>query len=225
MSAADTEPAWRRATAGERRFAVALGIAAAAVLQALLPARFSLLPSGVVVTLEVLAFIATAAVNPVRLEREHPVGRYGSLGLLSIIIIANAGSAGLLIGRLVQGTAGRSATPLLLSGASIYVTNVIAFAYAYWAFDRGGPVARGRAVRRHPDLLVPQMANPDMADPDWEPWFLDYLYVSSTNALAFSPTDTLPLARWAKVLMLAQSLISIVTVALVVARAVNILPG
>lgn len=69
------------------------------------------------------------------------------------------------------------------------------------------------------------MANPDMADPDWEPWFLDYLYVSSTNALAFSPTDTLPLARWAKVLMLAQSLISIVTVALVVARAVNILPG
>lgn len=67
------------------------------------------------------------------------------------------------------------------------------------------------------------MQNPELASPDWEPGFLDYLYLSFTNATAFSPTDVMPLSRWAKMTMLAQSLVSLVTVALVIARAVNIL--
>jgi uncharacterized membrane protein len=75
-----------------------------------------------------------------------------------------------------------------------------------------------------PDLLFPQLTD-DRLGRDWEPDFFDYLYVSYTNATAFSPTDTLPLSRWAKLLFMVQSAISLVTVALIAARAVNILPG
>jgi hypothetical protein len=112
---------------------------------------------------------------------------------------------------------------LLLNGGVIWLTNVLVFALWYWELDRGGPVGRALAVKHHPDFLFPQMATPQMAPPDWEPWFPDYFYLSFTNATAFSPTDTLPLSRWAKMLMALQSAVSLSTVALVIARAVNIL--
>ncbi len=124
---------------------------------------------------------------------------------------------------LVQGTEGNTAGPLLVAGGSIWLTNVIVFALWYWEFDRGGPVARANAVRAYPDFQFVQMVAPQLAPPDWEPSFGDYLYLSFTNAAAFSPTDVLPMSRWAKMGMTAQAAISIVTVALVVARAVNIL--
>jgi uncharacterized membrane protein len=101
---------------------------------------------------------------------------------------------------------------------------VIVYALWFWEFDRSGPVARAQATDRIPDFLFPQMSDARL-DPDWHPTFLDYLYVSYTNATAFSPTDTMPLSRWAKMLMLVQSLVSLVTVGLVAARAVNVLPS
>jgi hypothetical protein len=100
---------------------------------------------------------------------------------------------------------------------------VIVFGLWYWEFDRGGPVARADATRTYPDFQFVQMTNPQLAPPDWEPVSGDYLYPSFTNAAAFSPTDVMPLTRWAKIAMTVQSAVSIVTVALVVARAVNIL--
>ena len=119
---------------------------------------------------------------------------------------------------------GRSAAgPLFATGASIWATNVIAFALWYWEFDRGGPVHRAHATLRHPDLMFPQMVSPQLASPDWEPQFVDYLYLAFTNATAFSPTDVMPLARWAKLTMLAQAAVSLSVGALVIARAVNIL--
>jgi hypothetical protein len=93
----------------------------------------------------------------------------------------------------------------------------------YWEFDRGGPFARRDARRPEPDFLFPQMSNPTITHADWEPLFLDYLYVSITNALAFSPTDTMPLSRWAKMLMAVQSAVALITIGLVIARAVNVL--
>jgi uncharacterized membrane protein len=108
-------------------------------------------------------------------------------------------------------------------GGAIWITNVIIFALWYWELDRGGPVARSKAVHKYPDFMYPQMQAPDLAPEHWEPTFLDYLYVSFTNATAFSPTDTMPLSRWAKMLMMAQASVSLATVALVIARAVNIL--
>jgi uncharacterized membrane protein len=121
---------------------------------------------------------------------------------------------------------GHTAGQLLITGAVIWLTNVVAFALWYWDFDRGGPVARALNLKdRYPDFQFVQMISPqEMVPPDWEPAFLDYLYLAFTNATAFSPTDVMPLSRWAKVAMTVQSIISIVTVALVVSRAVNILP-
>ena len=85
------------------------------------------------------------------------------------------------------------------------------------------PVARALGTRPYPDFQFVQMTNPELAPRDWEPAFADYLYLAFTNASAFSPTDVMPLSRWAKLAMALQSVISIVTVALIVARAVNIL--
>ncbi len=137
--------------------------------------------------------------------------------------LSNATSAGRLIVDLVRGEGIHDPSQLLLTGASIWFTNVIVFGLWYWEFDRGGPVERAVATQPFPDLLFPQMTSPDLAPPDWEPGFIDYFYVSFTNATAFSPTDTMPMTRWAKLTMLTQSAVSVVTVVLVIARAVNIL--
>jgi hypothetical protein len=116
---------------------------------------------------------------------------------------------------LIDGTEGQQAGPLLATGAAIWMTNVIVFGLWYWDLDRGGPAARACGERQHTDFLYPQMVNPELATPAWEPQFIDYLYVSFTNATAFSPTDVMPLTRWAKLLMLVQSAISLATVVLV----------
>jgi uncharacterized membrane protein len=141
--------------------------------------------------------------------------------LIALITIANVVSLTELIHSLlyVPKTAGR---PLVYASVPIWLTNVIVFGLWYWELDRGGPAARQEPERRQSDFLFPQMSTPGSA-PGWVPSFLDYLYTSFTNATAFSPTDTMPLTPWAKLLMTLQSLASLLTVAVVVSRAVNIL--
>ena len=113
--------------------------------------------------------------------------------------------------------------PLIGSGIVLWVTNVLLFGLWYWELDRGGPLARAQSTRPLPDFLFLQMTDPEWAPEGWEPGLIDYLYTSFTNATAFSPTDTMPLTAIAKWLMSAQSLTALVTIGLVVARAVNIL--
>jgi hypothetical protein len=222
-AAAHLLPAWLRESEAENRIPVALAIALAILLQFLLPRRLSLHPRELIPALEAALLVTLTAINPVRLEVERRWLRFASIALIALMTIANAASAGLLADHLVNGTAGNQAGPLLLAGGSIYVTNIIAFALWYWEFDRGGPFVRRRGKNPHPDFLFPQMAVPELSEHDWKPQFVDYAYVSFTNATAFSPTDTMPLSRWAKSLMALQSAIALVTVALVIARAVNIL--
>ncbi|MBV9919391.1 MAG: DUF1345 domain-containing protein [Pseudonocardia sp.] len=216
-------PAWLRPTAGENRWPVAAAILVAIALQVALPDRLSLLNRWLLPMLELALLIALLIAVPRRFEKRSRPLRVASLTLTALLSVANAWSAALLVIGLVAGTEGESAGPLLSAGAAIWLTNVIAFALWYWQFDRGGPAARAHAVHTLPDFQFAQMQTPQMAHPDWEPGFVDYLYLSFTNATAFSPTDVLPLSRWAKLTMLAQSLVSLVTVALVIARAVNIL--
>jgi hypothetical protein len=217
-------PAWRRKTRGEPRWHVVLAITVAILLQGPLPGRLVLFqPTWVLPALEGLVFVLITVLNPHRIDRESKVLRMLSLSGATLISLANAWSAAHLVNGLIHGTEGSSAGPLLGSGAVIWLTNVIVFGLWYWEFDRGGPVARALATKLCPDFMFPQMTSPDLASADWEPQFGDYLYVSFTNATAFSPTDVMPLSRWAKAAMAVQAGISIITVALVVARAVNIL--
>ena len=216
-------PAWKRPTAGEARWQVAAAIAIAIALQIAVPGRLVVLrPTWIMPVLQGALLVALVIANPRRINRESQALRFGSLTLAALISFANAWSVVRLIIGLIQGTEGESAGPLLVTGGAIWLTNVIAFALWYWEFDRGGPVARALATKRYPDFMFVQMTNPDMASPDWEPTFADYLYLAFTNAAAFSPTDVMPLSRWAKMAMTAQSAISIVTVAVVVARVANL---
>jgi hypothetical protein len=217
------KPAWQKATEGETRLPVAVAIAAAIALQLVLPGHLAFKPTWLLPALESAVLVGLVAANPRRINRSSMVLRMASLTLIAVISLANAWSAGALINGLINGTEGSSAGPLLANGAAIYLTNILVFGLWYWDFDRGGPVARAQGLRPYPDFLFPQMQNPTLAPPGWEPNFVDYMYVSFTNATAFSPTDTMPLSRWAKQLMLVQSAVSLATVGLVIARAVNIL--
>ena len=216
-------PAWLRPTQVENRLAAAIAILAAVTFQLLLPAEYQLDPRWLLPATELVLLAVVVALDPARQTRHARQVRYASLLLAAFVTVDNAVSAGLLDYDLVNGKTGNDAAILLASAASIYLTNIIAFGLWYWEFDRGGPVARAVSTRSHPDFLFPQMAAPQVVPPDWEPAFIDYLYVSFTNATAFSPTDTMPLSRWAKSLMAVQSAVALSTVALVIARAVNIL--
>jgi uncharacterized membrane protein len=120
---------------------------------------------------------------------------------------------------------GVTATVLLGRGAAIWVENVIVFSLWYWQFDRGGPVERAASLPVPPSFAFPENATPELAPPGWRPTYADYLYLSFTNATAFSPTDTLPVRRWAKLTMMVQAALSLVIAILVIARAINVLPG
>jgi uncharacterized membrane protein len=217
-------PAWKRRTEGEARWQAAVAVAVAVALQLPLPDRLVLLhPAWLLPAVEGLLLLVLLMANPRRINRESRTLRLLGLTLAAVLSLANAWSVARLVTGLVQGTEGGAAGPLLVTGGAIWLTNIIVFGLWYWEFDRGGPVARAHGTRVYPDFQFVQMASPQLAPPDWEPTFGDYLYLSFTNAAAFSPTDVMPLSRWAKMAMTAQATVSIVTVALVVARAVNIL--
>jgi hypothetical protein len=218
------QPAWRRRTEGEARWQVAFCTAVAIALQVAVPDRLTLLsPSWVLPALEGVMLVCLIIANPHRINRQSRALRWFSLLFAALISLANAYSLYRLANGLVTGHQRWDAGSLLITGGAIWLTNVIVFGLWYWEFDRGGPVARALGINPYPDFQFPQMTSPEMAPPHWEPQFADYLYVAFTNAAAFSPTDTMPLSRWAKLAMTLQSAISIVTVALIVARAVNIL--
>ena len=102
---------------------------------------------------------------------------------------------------------------------------MIIFSLWYWALDRGGPAERAASSPIPPSFAFPENATPELAPAGWRPAYPDYLYLAYTNATAFSPTDTLPMSTWAKAGMLAESAVSLITVLLVVARAVNVIGG
>jgi len=218
------KPAWQRRTRGEPRWQAAACSAVAIGLQVAVPGRLAVLrPVWILPALQGMLLITLFVANPHRIDRESRILRMLGLTLAALISFANAWSVVSLASGLVRGTEGENAGPLLVTGGAIWLANVIVFGLWYWEFDRGGPVARALGTHPYPDFQFVQMASPDLAAPDWEPAFADYLYLAFTNASAFSPTDVMPLSRWAKLAMTLQAVISIVTVALIVARAVNIL--
>jgi len=170
---------------------------------------------------EILLLLPLAWNRPRRRLEQLGHRRTVALALLAVVSLANAVLLLAVIASLVRGDE-KSGAQLLLKAITVWTTNTIAFGLWYWAFDRGGPVRRLRPDLPPPDFQFPQMENPQLASPGWRPQLVDYLYVSFTNSIAFSPTDAMPLSRWAKLLMLAESALSSLTLLLVAARAVNI---
>ena len=156
------------------------------------------------------------------IARRRRAVRWLAVVLTGVITVMNSLSLIRVMHQLLIGHAGANGVALLLDAAKIWMINIVAFALWYWTLDRGGPAARGITRHNNPDFLFPQMTMEQTGEA-WSPGFVDYLFLAFTNATAFSPTDTLPFSPRAKLLMMAQSGISLLTIAFVAARAVNIL--
>jgi hypothetical protein len=218
-------PSWLRPGDPESRLPVLAALVVAIGLQLLIARSYTLVPRWPLITSEILLLGVLVVLNPVRLTRSTLLGKYTTWVLLGAITVDNTLSAIVLNAKIISGEVSNDAALLLGSGAAIFITNIIVFGIWYWELDRGGPFARRAGDRPYPDFLFPQM-DPDtakLARPGWRPTFVDYLYVSITNVMAFSPTDTMPLARWAKMMMTVQAMVALTTAGLVIARAVNVL--
>jgi hypothetical protein len=223
MTGEGAGPAWRRRTEAEHRLPAAAAIAVLIALQWLLPDRLTAGPRWLLPAVEVVLAVVLVAADPVRMKRDTPALRLLALALIGLASLGTAWSVAMLIRDIVTGHDIGSAARLLGVGAGIYLMNVLTFAVWFWELDRGGPVARSRGTDPHPDFLFPPMTSPELAHQDWEPRFADYLYLAFTNATAFSPTDTLPMSRWAKLGMAIEAAIALTTAALVIAKAINTL--
>jgi uncharacterized membrane protein len=208
---------------GESRWPMAIAVLAVMALALVSPVGLSLLPGWVLASVEGVLLLALVLGDPGRIDRETRRLRLTSFALVAVILISTLTVTVLLLVALIQGSAvTQNAQNVLVAGAKVWLGNNVAFALLYWQFDCGGPAARAHGMPSYPDFAFPQQLSPELAPPDWRPEFLDYLYVGFTNANAFSPTDTMPMAHWAKIAMGSQALISFAIIGLVIARAVNL---
>lgn len=198
-------------------------IVAAIGLQVSLPERLTVGPSWLIPALEGVLLAGLIIVTPNQVEDEHPRRRRIALGLTAFVGAANVYSLGALTHFLLHHNPPGGGRPLIVAGVLIWLTNFLIFGLWYWEMDRGGPGRRAAGNDGPPDFLFPQMSDDRIEPKEWRPKFIDYLYVSLTNATAFSPTDAMPLSPVAKTTMGVQSLVSLVTIGLIVSRAVNIL--
>jgi uncharacterized membrane protein len=190
-------------------------------LYIVLPNRLVIGPRWLIPVLIVLALI------PLSLRRhrhpdESPRVRQLTLALIGLVTIANVTSMVFLVQRLLN-TSVSQGRALIYSAVSVWLTNIIIYGIWFWEIDRGGPTRRAGGFKDVYDLQFPQLENPQLAPTDWEPKFTDYLYTSFANGTSFAPADAMPLSRRMKVLFATESMVSLVTIAIVAARAVNIL--
>jgi uncharacterized membrane protein len=163
--------------------------------------------------------------DPGRIDRDSTWLRVATGTLIGVISLVNATAVVRLVAAITIGQAKftNDANVLLASGGAVWLTNVIAFGLWYWDLDRGGAAARARGSGGQPAFVFPEMTNAQYVGANWYPKFIDYLHLSFTTAMAFSPTDVSAIRPWAKLLTMAEDVISLLIALLVVARAVNIL--
>jgi hypothetical protein len=207
---------------GDAYWPAQLAVATAIALSLTLTERITVGPTWLAASVEGVLLAALIWVAPKRATVHSVARRRFALAVIGLVTLTNVVSLALLVHYLINGgRAGGHA--LILSGGVLWATNVLLFAVWFWELDRGGPVHRHLNPDALADFQFPQMENPQLAPPRWRPGFLDYLFTSLTNATAFSPTDAMPLTHTAKALMGVQGVAALLTVGLVIARAVNIL--
>lgn len=219
-------PGWRTPTAPESRRPVFAAAAVVIAGQAWVSRSLGVDPFWLIPLVSAVLLVASLAVFEGR-EEPGKLPRILSFTFITLLVAANAVSLVLLVRGVFVGSA-LQATSLLLTGLALWLVNVAVFALLYWEMDGGGPEARADGyIDRFPDLVFPQQQadQGQLAAGDWKPGFYDYLYVSLTSSIAFSPTDAMPYSRRAKLVMAAENLLSFATLAVIVARAVNIARG
>jgi uncharacterized membrane protein len=209
---------------GEKRWPMAVTIGIAVALTVSLPVRFSWGPSWVFPVIQGLLLLSVIVADPGRIDRKTRATRALNIGLVGLLVAKATGTTVRLMVDLIRGgPETNSPAQLLWVGSIAWLYVIIAFSFLYWELDGGGPEARARAKPEYPDLAFPEQLNPKIARPTWRPEYFDYLYLAFTDATAFSPTDVMPMARWAKLAMAVQATACLVVLGLVIARAVNIL--
>lgn len=205
----------------EPRWPASLALVVCVGLYVVLPNRLVVGPRWLVPILIALPLIPLSATKH-RHPNESPWVRYLTITLIGIVTAANITSMALLVHHLlvVNVSQGRN---LIYSAVSVWLTNVIIYGLWLWEIDRGGPHRRASGLDIVPDIQFPQMENPKLAPVDWQPSFSDYLYTSFANGTSFAPADAMPLTLLAKTLFASESIVSLITIAVVAARAVNIL--
>lgn len=219
----------------EPRWHASLAALAAVALYIMLPQRLTIGPAWIAPALVLVVLIPLSILVPHR-HAETQRSRFWSIFLIATVTFFNLASVTLLIAGFThpEKASLHTAASLLRYGAQIWITNILVFALWFWEIDGNGPEARSRPGTalefRHADFLFPQMQmsivgaqGSRYVEPQWRPLFVDYLYLAFTNATAFSPADVLPISRWAKALMALEALISLVTVAVVLARSINLM--
>ena len=210
---------------GERRWPMAVAVLLAGAMRAALPPQLRLDDARPVFFVVLFALMAALIVgDPGRIDRQVTWLRVLTIVLIGLITVVNGASSVRLVIGIVSGEPfSEDAAVLLVSGSVIWLTNVIAFGLWYWDLDRGGAAARALRTGSSPAWLFPEMSNPEFVRDGWYPSFVDYLHLSYSTSMAFSPTDVSAIKPWAKLMMMAEETISLVVGILVVARAVNIL--
>lgn len=199
-----------------------LGVIAVVVLQGLTSYQFLPFNKAWLIAIELLLLIAIAVFTSEGYGVLSKSRRNLVIILIAIIAAFNVISLILLIDALLFGYEGISGLSMLANGLVIYITNILMFALLYWELDGGGPDRRtSRQIKR--DFLFTQMDITKYAESNWLPGYTDYLYLSTTNVTNFASADVRPISHRAKMLMMIQALVAVVTVLLVLARAINIL--
>ena len=204
---------------------MAAAVLAVGVLRIFLPPELRVSDaSGLFLAVIVVMVVALILGDPGRIDREVRWLRILTGALIAVITLVNAGSSVRLVISIIYAEPfTQTARVLLACGGIIWLTNVIAFGLWYWDLDRGGAAARARGSGPRPAFVFPEMTSPEYVRPGWSPRFLDYLHLSFSTATAFSPADVSPIRPWAKLMMMAEEVISLLVAILVVSRAVNIL--
>jgi uncharacterized membrane protein len=217
--------ATRRTRIGESRWPAAAAVLLTGAMRISLPPQLRLKDAGPALFVVLVGLvIVTIMIDRGRTDRRATRRRVLTLLPIALITIANGGSTVRLVyGILFAEPFTQQARTLLAAGAVIWLTNVIMFALWYWDLDRGGAAVRAHGSTAEPAFLFPEMLNPEHVCKDWSPTFVDYLHLSVNTAMAFSSTDVSAIKPWAKLMMMAEEMISVVVGILVVARAVNIL--
>jgi hypothetical protein len=210
----------------EARLPMAAAVVASMVLTLLLPADLRVGPQWLLPVIEGLLLVALIVGDPGRITRRSAALHSLSISLVGVLGVGAVWATLQLTDQIIHGGSDTdSPTKLLQAGSAVWVSGILAFTLLYFELDAGGPAARAHRMPDIPDLAFPQHLNAELGGTSWRPKFIDYLYLGITNALAFSPTDVMPLVPWGKIAMSVQSLISFAILGLVLAKAINILPS